>query len=625
MTITLDDLKIMRAERRGKGGGGRMSGVEVVDGVSNNLFADTTTVGQWTGRVDTEKAFAFVDSPSNDVFFGAFLVITKPPANPNISATAFSTEDWFDFESAHKSYIGEYLSRGPYWPGQLYERQLQGQQVIQIWQRVNAAIPKVDSTYCLISDEGLPTETEEFVLVTDVSSIVQDFYDSGTRSEYQRRVVSLTISSPLQHSFRGPPVTQDEPGVFSVAGGESYRNARFRQAIVTDSSRFYGVATLTEAAFAGDYALRLSSIFTQLVPASTTETAGTDLNAATQNPTLIPSAAGTITQTISTDLGAGISLYLGGPVIPGTLAITAGPATLTEARGQLYSGQTVVGTVDTAAGLVTFGASSPDYLGPKTVTYRPAADATAPMVTTSIEITQGTQGKAYVRTLSPIPAVGTVRVSYLSQGQWYELRDQGDGQIVGADSSYGAAQVSSLGTLTITLGALPDVGSRIIIGWGSAAYGLDHSADALPGGAFEIFTTAPIPPGGLALAWTDDEGAKTAADDGAGNLTGDATGAVLYTLKRILFRPARLPTRGTVVAVTLTEPRAAAVETFGELETDVEGNLVLPLAHGNVLPGSVFVGLSYNIPIVNAPPQYSPAPPREGLPNLIMNGTGGGI
>jgi hypothetical protein len=193
---------------------------------------------------------------------------------------------------------------------------------------------------------------------------------------------------------------------------------------------------------------------------------------------------------------------------------------------------------------------------------------------------------------------------------------------VGADSSYGAAQVSSLGTLTMTLGALPDVGSRIIIGWGSAAYSFDRSADAIPGGAFEIFTTAAIPPGGLSLAWTDGEGPKTATDDGAGNLTGDASGQVFYTLKRFLFRPNTLPARGTMLSVTLTEPRAVAIENFGDLETDVDGNLVLPLAHGDVLPGSVFVGMVFAAPALNNPPKYSPAPAQEQLPNIIAN-TGG--
>ncbi|MGE1005759.1 hypothetical protein [Ralstonia pseudosolanacearum] len=61
-------------------------------------------------------------------------------------------------------------------------------------------------------------------------------------------------------------------------------------------------------------------------------------------------------------------------------------------------------------------------------------------------------------------------MSYMAQGKWYDLRDQGDGAIRGSDSSFGAGTLDYVtGSVILTTGALPDANTAILFAWGSAA------------------------------------------------------------------------------------------------------------------------------------------------------------
>ena len=61
-------------------------------------------------------------------------------------------------------------------------------------------------------------------------------------------------------------------------------------------------------------------------------------------------------------------------------------------------------------------------------------------------------------------------MSYRAQGKWYDLRDNGAGVLKGASPEYDVGTVSyTTGTVAVTLGALPDVGSEIVYAWGGKA------------------------------------------------------------------------------------------------------------------------------------------------------------
>lgn len=73
MGITDQDIRLMASERLAdtEDGGGRMTGTEVVDGVSNNLFPDVSELDRTIGRVALRKAFPAVLSANRDPYYGA--------------------------------------------------------------------------------------------------------------------------------------------------------------------------------------------------------------------------------------------------------------------------------------------------------------------------------------------------------------------------------------------------------------------------------------------------------------------------------------------------------------------------------------------------------------------------
>jgi hypothetical protein len=65
-----------------------------------------------------------------------------------------------------------------------------------------------------------------------------------------------------------------------------------------------------------------------------------------------------------------------------------------------------------------------------------------------------------------VPQPGTLSISYMAQGRWYVLSDGGNGSLKGLDASYGAGTFNrNTGAFVVTLGALPDVGSSLVLTW----------------------------------------------------------------------------------------------------------------------------------------------------------------
>src|SRR3569623_903636 len=98
MTITVADIKLMQSERLtdNTAGGGRMSGTEVVDGVSNNLFADISSLDRVYGRVSLRKCFAAVLTNDTDTLLGTHAIIDALPADTNVSVVMFQTGSHVD-------------------------------------------------------------------------------------------------------------------------------------------------------------------------------------------------------------------------------------------------------------------------------------------------------------------------------------------------------------------------------------------------------------------------------------------------------------------------------------------------------------------------------------------------
>jgi hypothetical protein len=163
----------------------------------------------------------------------------------------------------------------------------------------------------------------------------------------------------------------------------------------------------------------------------------------------------------------------------------------------------------------------------------------------------------------------------------------------GPDSSYGSGQVNfTTGTVIVTLGQLPDVGSELIYQWVEPQAAREASAIQLDnnGKLYWAFNTSgqsstdpgskAITPGALSITWLDGATPRTVSDDGLGGLQGYATGSVNYARGVIRMSPTTLPAPGTPITVTVST------------RTPITGSVVIASGSGNlgatnVTPGSV--------------------------------------
>lgn len=206
--------------------------------------------------------------------------------------------------------------------------------------------------------------------------------------------------------------------------------------------------------------------------------------------------------------------------------------------------------------------------------------------TRRIKIGQENQRFVYVDLLAPLPAPGSVVISYRSQGNWYTAADDGLGSFTG---SAAGQIIYTTGSLAITLQAMPDAGSELIIQFGEVV-GFTSRA----GGAsfrrpeFEFaLEHDQVKPGSVVVTWLSGGVLKTATDSGTGTFTGDATGAILYGPGRIRIRPVAMIDAGGEFNIDF-EWADALIETFTGLSPDASGFVNMTLAQVPT-PGTITV------------------------------------
>lgn len=137
----------------------------------------------------------------------------------------------------------------------------------------------------------------------------------------------------------------------------------------------------------------------------------------------------------------------------------------------------------------------------------------------------------WIETLAPVPAPGAFTVSYMAQGNWYTLTDDGEGAIFGSDPGFGTGTIDYVtGNVTLTTGALPDAGSQIIYTYGSRVhYEVRSGSQAINANEARLpFTleNSPVIPASVSILWTTGGATKTATVSAAGEINGDATGTL---------------------------------------------------------------------------------------------------
>lgn len=550
MAINKTDVKLLKSQRLTdeSDGGGRATGDAVIDGEVNNLLPDISRLDRTAGRINLRKVFAGVVTANADAYLGAHGIVTEAPADPRVSVLLFNTGSQTDVRADAQNAIESYVAAASTAQFDLLGTQLAGQRAIACVQREEQRTPEVGDVFQLAS-----ATAQQYVQLAGVESRLEQFtydYGNGNFINFTRRRLDLSISAPLLSEFPGGQVSPAGTTALSLDGKAK---TRVLSTQIADAARYYGISPLAEAVAQGALSLRVESVYSQLVPSTTKESALVDVLGGYQRQIYVaagPSRA--VSLTVAAGAVAGESrTFLGTGCAPGSLTITANGGTYTDdSKGGLrfVSGSNWLssGRVDYQTGEVTLTRTGTSWTGSASATYKPGAAATGETLTGELEIALGNRGYVYTLNLSgAIPRAGTLSVSYMALGKWYELRDYGDGLLTGE----GAGTISfATGSVSLTLNALPDVGSSLIYSYVSSA---DNAIVQRAGGSvvpvLEVRHTLPeggVLPGSVSISYTADT-ARALTDDGQGNLSGTGgTGTIAYASGEIVMLLSATPASG---------------------------------------------------------------------------------
>ena len=579
--LTQQDLRIYPTEdlTDSDNGGGLMTR-DPLTGADNELFNPVSDQDRTIGRFNARSVHAAVRVPSRAKLGGAHVIISKPAKAANVSHLLYRGVRYGERRKDIIKRIAAYAVYTIESKMTLLSTQSLGSRIVQAYQRTDEALPLVGDVYCLRqTKKGYPTE-EQYIQVIRVSSENRTFTTPDGK-DFVRTVVKMETSTALTADFIGadyPSITHADPPCLLM------------ETHISDSASYYGVKPLVETIRANTQTIRVPSIMEKLVPTSQIETPLIDYTAAGQRQLIFDAARGESVLTAYNAINDSTVLHAGNAITPGSLRLTVEGITISDRGGTLYRGDTAVGTVDYARGELRFSETLSSG-GVWTLYFRPAAELLQVADTASIPVLINNRSYNYVLTILPVPAPGSLQVSYRAQGRWYDLRDDGSGALRGGSAGHGSGSLNyRTGSVSITCGEMPDVGSEVLFSWGTQAT-VHNRADSQPAASMLIATEAGLAPNTVKLSWTDN-GAKTAQDDGQGNITGAWTGTVDYrsgdiTLSSYPGGEQRLDVK---VDYSVGQPQTAEWKAPAR---DGSGNVNLTLGQTQIKPRSV--ELTYNV------------------------------
>lgn len=590
MPIQTENIKLMASQRLtdNEDGGGRMSGIEIVDGNINNLFKDISRLDRVYGRVSMMEGFVWVNTDDTETYSGAHVILSLPAADPNVSVCMFKTGNPYDERSVARDRVESYVTAGPRFFGWLWGDQPAGARSILLFCVKGTQAPDVGGVLCLFNNRGLVNEQKQYVRVTKVESTTAEFSQTSEGSEYgatalsfNRDIMQIEIGDPLRYTFIGSEISKNDSLATSV-----YTTT------VSDAASYYGVMLPTAPITAGDININVNSIYTHLVPSAQGEAPVTDLSIGEAGP-VVGSGEAYNFSVAAFSVANGAQVYFGRGIKPGSLSIlTSNARTFTDKKdGYLYEGTSQIGTVDYATGAIFFSNLANSQTVNLSLSAIIGAEVRRCPNTAYQPVVLSNRGFNYVGILSPLPIPGSVWVDYMAQGKWYRLRDK-NGILVPDIAGTGTGTVNYLtGSITLTCAALPDVDTAIIYNWANPIETVDLS------GLVEIETAEishtlaniPVKPGSLAITWpTGASSTATATDNGSGVLSGDATGTINYSTGELLFKPTLLPVSDGAYTIDYDRyPRVNGSLSSGWTNIGGQHSFVLP--SGDVRPGSVSV------------------------------------
>lgn len=204
-----------------------------------------------------------------------------------------------------------------------------------------------------------------------------------------------------------------------------------------------------------------------------------------------------------------------------------------------------------------------------------------------IRIGQENRAFNYVTILTPVPGPGSVRIAYRALGNTYIISDNGDGTLGGTGAPGSGTVNYTTGSISVTLNALPDDRSAVVIYWGEKKFYTNRagSTDFRPPELAFSLEKKGIVPGTLVISWESSTVAKSVTDNGTGQLTGDGEGEINYSAGLVRVRPEAMLDAGGVFEIEY-DWIAVEEELHSGLSPDGAGAVSFTLTHQPVA-GSV--------------------------------------
>lgn len=589
MPIEINNLVLYKSERLAdtSDGGGKYSGQVVTDGESNNLFPDVSELDRTMGRVSLRKIFPAINNNGTESLMGSTVFISKNPADPNVSALLFSTRSHTDTRDSAQNRLENYLAKGAQAVGSLLDTAYQGMKAVQVAISKTETENSVGDTIALILNEGTVNEFAQYVRLTAVETRIATLRVNNNDVEY--KIATYSFQDALNRDFVG------------VSASQWYNNIKpttmIRDTIIADSGEYHASAAVAEDVAVGSFTIQAKSMFAQLIPSNQTETPLLDLNAVGENSALIAGNSGTITVQFTTNVNTAQSLYIGSSVMPSSVSFTLFGQVITDNGGTLRNAAgTQVGTIDYQTGRIVWINAIGSGNAILNITFTPASAPVQPFESYALPVTANNQGTNWTGVLIPIPAPGALSISFMAQGKFYVLKDNGTGRLVGANESVGSGSINyQTGTWLLTTGALPDVGTPILLQWGSPITTFARAnLSVLPAGLdFQLFHNGIK---SLTATWLLDGVAKTATADSSGQFTGDAIGSIVFNTGKGRLIPKKLPQKNTVFTITYDYGEGKS-QTLNTIEPDSNQKLTFTIGTGSAIQPSS-VGL--DIPVTHS-------------------------
>ena len=537
MTITSQNIKLLKSERLTdyQDGGGSVTGDEVIDGLSNDIFPDVSELDRSNGRVGLRKLFMAVDSENTDYLLGGTAIVAEGAEDPNVLITMFSTKDWTDTRSGAENAMESYLSVGTNTSFRLFDDHIAGQKTIAMMAPDGTPPPKTNDVYVMIHNQGEASEVSQFVRVSSVSTI-ELTYETQSCGKFKIRKFDCTITEKLGFAYLG-----EQPDCDMTKSPLT----QIRTSVVADATNYYSVTDLAADASIGDKEIDVADIYTKLVPSTQEESPVADYPAGGELGFIVP-CGNTQTYKVAIPVKANAEvIHVGMPIVRTSLAIPSlGLIDLGDGRLVLSADTSIeVAEIDYREGSYRPTDDWLDIWYGTTVDHIMIAGYYSIQLVESqeIKITEATRALNYAPVINPLPQRGTLRVLYMVAGDWYELRDLGNGQVKGDSSDFGAGTLNfDTGSLVVTLGELPDVGSSIILQWATAMNFYDAPVVDENIGFNKEIDTGNIVLGTLVASW--DGKSVTPADDVISG--GDASGFIVG--KSVHLIPSVTPSKGSV-------------------------------------------------------------------------------